>query len=47
VLHCDKLSWFGHIQAQTVCFVVPDLNVSGDSGLNGGQAADELSVRQP
>jgi hypothetical protein len=32
VLHCDKVSWFGHIEAPTARFVVPALIVSGDNG---------------
>jgi hypothetical protein len=34
VLHCDKVSWFGHIQAPPVRFAVPALIVSSDNGLN-------------
>src|ERR1039457_7186418 len=33
VLHCDKVSWFGHIEAPTVRFLVQALIVSGDNGL--------------
>jgi hypothetical protein len=33
VLHCDKLSWFCHIEAPTVRFLVQALIVSGDNGL--------------
>jgi hypothetical protein len=34
VLHCDKASWFRHIEASTIRFAVPALIVSGDNGLN-------------
>jgi hypothetical protein len=34
VLHCDKVSWFGHIEAAAVRFVVLLLIVSGDNGLS-------------
>jgi hypothetical protein len=34
VLHCDKLSWFRHIEALTVGFGVQALMVSGDNGLS-------------
>jgi hypothetical protein len=34
VLHCDKASWFGHIEALTLRSVVPVLIVSGDNGLS-------------
>jgi hypothetical protein len=34
VLHCDKVSWLGHIEAPTVRFVVKGLIVSGDNGLS-------------
>jgi hypothetical protein len=34
VLHCDKVSWLGHIEAPTVRFVVQALIVSGDNGLS-------------
>jgi hypothetical protein len=34
VLHCGKKSWFGHIEAPTVRFVVLALIVSGDNGLS-------------
>jgi hypothetical protein len=33
VLHCDKASWFGHIEAPTLRFVVQGLIVSDDNGL--------------
>jgi hypothetical protein len=33
VLHCDKASWFGHIEALTLRSVVLVLIVSGDNGL--------------
>jgi hypothetical protein len=33
-LHCDKASWFGHIEAVTLRFVVLLLIVSGDNGLS-------------
>jgi hypothetical protein len=33
VLHCDKVSWFRHIEAAAVGFVVLLLIVSGDNGL--------------
>jgi hypothetical protein len=36
VLHCDKLSWFCHIEAPTVRFPVQALIVSGDNGLSAG-----------
>jgi hypothetical protein len=35
VLHCDRVSWFRHIEAPTVRSVVQALIVSGDNGLNG------------
>jgi hypothetical protein len=35
LLHCEKASWFGHIEASTVRFVLLDLIVSGNNGLNG------------
>jgi hypothetical protein len=34
VLHCDKASWFGQIEAPTLRFVVLVLIVSGDNGLS-------------
>jgi hypothetical protein len=34
VLHCDKVSWFGHIEASALGFVVWALIVSGDNGLS-------------
>jgi hypothetical protein len=34
VLHCDKASWFRHIEAPTVRFGVLALIVSGDNGLS-------------
>jgi hypothetical protein len=34
VLHCDKTSWFGHIEAPPVRFVVLALIVSDDNGLS-------------
>jgi hypothetical protein len=36
VLHCDKLSWFRHIEAPTVRFGVQALIVSDDNGLSTG-----------
>jgi hypothetical protein len=33
VLHCDKASWFRHIEALSVLFVVQALIVSDDNGL--------------
>jgi hypothetical protein len=42
VLHRDKVSWFCHIQALTVLFVVWALMVSGDNG-SALQHADETS----
>jgi hypothetical protein len=38
VLHCDKVSWFGHIEASALRFVVWALIVSGDNGLNGSNS---------
>jgi hypothetical protein len=35
LLHCDKISSFGHIEAAPVEFAVLALIVSGDNGLNG------------
>ncbi|MGZ3286278.1 MAG: hypothetical protein ACXU9C_27745 [Xanthobacteraceae bacterium] len=34
VLHCDKVSWFGHIEASALGFAVWALIVSGDNGLS-------------
>jgi hypothetical protein len=34
VLHCDKVSWFGHIEASAPGFAVWALIVSGDNGLS-------------
>jgi hypothetical protein len=34
LLHCDKASWFRHIEAPTVGFGVFALIVSGDNGLS-------------
>jgi hypothetical protein len=42
VLHCDKASWFRHIEAPTVRFVVHALIVSGDNGLSGAEKSEEL-----
>jgi hypothetical protein len=44
VLHCDKASWFGHIAAPTVRFVVQALIVSDDNGLSAATKTDEISV---
>jgi hypothetical protein len=44
VLHCDKASWFGHIEALTVRFVVLALIVSDDNGLSASAKTDEISV---
>jgi hypothetical protein len=33
VLHCDKASWFRHIEAPSLLFVVQALIVSDDNGL--------------
>jgi hypothetical protein len=38
VLHCDKFSWFGHIEAPAVRFVLWALIVSGDNGLSCGKS---------
>ena len=46
VLHCDKASWFRHIEAPTVGFVVQALIVSGDNGLSAAATVDEISVRR-
>src|ERR1019366_2597618 len=46
VLQCDKVSWFCHIEAPTVRFVVPALIVSGDDGLSVAAIVDEISVRR-
>jgi hypothetical protein len=35
VLHCDKVSWFGHIEAPTARFAGLGLIVSTDNGLSG------------
>jgi hypothetical protein len=35
LLHCDKISSFGHIEAARSGFLVQALIVSGDNGLNG------------
>jgi hypothetical protein len=42
VLHCDKVSWFGHIEASALGFAVRALIVSGDNGL---AIVDEICVR--
>jgi hypothetical protein len=34
VLHCDKVSWFGHIEASALGFAVWALIVSDDNGLS-------------
>jgi hypothetical protein len=34
VLHCDKASWFGHIEALTLRLAIPALTVSSDNSLN-------------
>jgi hypothetical protein len=34
VLHCDKVSWFGHIEAPALGFAVWTLIVSGGNGLS-------------
>jgi hypothetical protein len=44
VLHCDKASWFGHIEAPTVRFIVQALIVSHDNGLSAAVKTDEISV---
>jgi hypothetical protein len=44
VLHCDKESWFCHIEAPTVGFGVQALIVSGDNGLSATAIVDEISV---
>jgi hypothetical protein len=44
VLHCDKASWFGHIEAPTVRFVVLPLIVSDDNGLSTSAKTDEISI---
>jgi hypothetical protein len=36
VLHCEKDSWFGHIEASAIRFLVWALIVSGDNGLSCG-----------
>jgi hypothetical protein len=38
VLHCVKVSWFGHIEAPAVRFLLWALIVSGDNGLNHGNS---------
>jgi hypothetical protein len=38
VLHCDKVSWFGHIEAAALRFLVWGLIVSGDNGLSCGNS---------
>jgi len=38
VLHCDKVSWFGHIAAPAVRFLLWALIVSGDNGLSCGNS---------
>jgi hypothetical protein len=38
VLHCDKVSWFGHIEASAVRFLLWALIVSGDNGLSRGNS---------
>jgi hypothetical protein len=46
VLHCDKKSWFRHIEVPTVRFVVPALIVSGDNGLSAcGKIRGMMSYR--
>jgi hypothetical protein len=35
VLHCDKASWFGHIEAPSARLANPGLTVSSGNGLNG------------
>jgi hypothetical protein len=43
VLHRDKVSWFCHIQAPTVRFVVWALMVSGGQSFGAAATADETS----
>jgi hypothetical protein len=38
VLHCDKVSWFGHIEAPTVLSVVQALIVLNDNGSSRSKA---------
>jgi hypothetical protein len=42
VLHCDKVSWFRHIEAPPVGFVVHALIVSGDNGLSNAGKFEEI-----
>jgi hypothetical protein len=42
VLHCDKVSWFCHIQAPTAGFVVGALLVLGDNA----SALQQLPIKQ-
>jgi hypothetical protein len=44
VLHCDKASWFCHIEASRVRFVVSVLMVSGDNNLGAAATDDETSI---
>jgi hypothetical protein len=46
VLHCDKVSCFCHIEASTVRSALQALIVSGDNGLSGTVAVDEINKRQ-
>jgi hypothetical protein len=38
VLHCDKVPWFGHIEASALRFPLWALIVSRDNGLSCGKS---------
>jgi hypothetical protein len=44
VLHCDKESWFCHIEAPTVRFGVQALIVSSDNGLKHRCKSEEATL---
>ncbi len=46
VLQCDKVSWFCHIEALTLRFVVQDLIVSDDTGSSAVATNDEINVKR-
>jgi hypothetical protein len=46
VLQCDKVSWFCHIEALTLRFVVQALIVSDDTGSSAVATNDEINVKR-
>jgi hypothetical protein len=46
VLQCDKVSWFCHIEALRIAFVVQALIVSGDTGSTAAATNDEINVKR-